>query len=377
MFQHRFLFTFAIIAMLVLAGCSGNRAAMSGPVFFPPAPNPPRVQYLTGVASSKDVETAQDKLSLFQVGAGEQKEVIPLVKPFGVAVHGTKVYLAEASGKIDIIDFVHKQFGTLKGDFGAGKLKKPTGLALDKEGNLFVADTQRKEVVMYDPDGNFVQAVGKNLNMKPVAVAVDGSFLYVLDIINSLVKVLDRKTGELVREIGKGIGKDDSLAVPIGMTLDSEGFLHITNALSGKIMKFDRDGHLVHSFGQLGDAFGEFGRPRGIETDREGITYVVDASHQNVQMFNEKGRLLMFFGDPGLPVGSLNLPADVVVGYEGIDYFQKLADPSFKLEKIIFVTNQYGNAKLAIYGFGHKKTDEELKAEREQKEKQKEKGEKK
>jgi hypothetical protein len=118
-------------------------------------------------------------------------------------------------------------------------------------------------------------------------------------------------------------------------------------------MKLDRDGHVLLSFGELGDAFGQFGRPRGITVDKEGIIYVADASHQNVQMFNGKGRLLMFFGDPGLPDGSLNLPAHVAVSYDNLEYFQKLADPSFVVEKVVFVTNQFGPAKLSIYGFGH------------------------
>lgn len=342
-------------AMLSLGGCAGAKAKSAGPVFFPPPPNPAKVQYLAGVSGSRDIVSGAGKISLFSMGATEQQKEINIGKPFGIAVRGTKIYLSDSGGKVIIVDLVQKQIDYLKGDFGSGKLKKPIGLSLDKEGNLYVADSMRKEVVIYDREGNFQRAVGKELEIKPVDVAVDDDFIYVLDISSNAVKVLDRKKWELVREIGKEGTGEARLALPISLDMDSNGFLHITNALSGKITKYDRDGHLIHSFGELGDGFGQFGRPRGIFTDREGITYVVDASHQNVQMFNDKGRLLMFFGDPGLPEGSLNMPADVAVGYEGLEVFQKLADPSFVLEKVIFVTSQFGKAKLSVYGLGHKK----------------------
>lgn len=355
--QKRFAsgITSIAVAVLLLAGCAGQKTKSAGPVFFPPAPNPPRVQYLMGVSGSRDIVPDTSKLSLFLVDAAEEKKDITIGKPFGIAVHGTTVYLGDSTGKVFVIDLVQKQINFLKGDFGSGKLKKPIGLAVDREGNLYVADTQRKEIVIFDKDGNFQSAVGKELDIKPSDVAVDDEFIYILDVTGNAVKVLDRKKFELVREIGKEGENEDRLTLPIALDQDHAGFLRITNALSGKVLKYDRDGHLLQSFGELGDGFGQFGRPRGISTDREGITYVVDASHQNVQMFNEKGRLLMFFGSPGLPEGSLNMPADVAVGYDGLEYFQKLADPSFVLEKVIYVTSQFGKRKLSVYGLGHKK----------------------
>ncbi len=346
---------FTTVSVLLLTGCTGPQVKSSGPLFFPPPPNEPKVQYLMSVSGSNDIVPEKISLSLFSLGGTEQEKEINIGKPFGIAIRGTNLYITDSSGKVIIVDLVQKQINYLKGDFAAGHLKKPIGLSLDKEGNLYVADSQRKEVLIYDKDGNFTRAVGSGLDMKPVDVCADDNFIYILDSVGSSIKVLDRKDGELVREIGKEGKPEERMALPISLDQDDRGFLYVTNALSGKVMQFDRDGHLINSYGQLGDGFGQFGRPRGIFTDRDKITYVVDASHQNVQMFNEKGRLLMFFGDPGSKEGSLNMPADVAVGYEGLEYFQKMADPSFVLEKIIYVTSQFGKSKITVYGFGHKK----------------------
>ena len=56
-----------------------------------------------------------------------------------------------------------------------------------------------------------------------------------------------------------------------------------------------------------------------------------------------------------LAAGALNLPAGIALTTEDLDYFQTLADPDFILEQVIFVTNQMGDAKVSIYGLGHKK----------------------
>jgi hypothetical protein len=76
---------------------------------------------------------------------------------------------------------------------------------------------------------------------------------------------------------------------------------------------------------------------------------------QQVDMFTEAGRLLMPFGAPGLATGSLNLPVGIAVTKEMLPYFKQYADPSFEIESLVIVTNQFGNAKVSVYGVGHKK----------------------
>lgn len=346
-----------IIALPVLAaaGCSHNKAADTGPVFFPPPPNAPRVQYLTSFSTSSDVEGKKTGLSFILIGDTPDKKEKPIVKPYGIVARGTELYVCDTgAGKIIHMDLAAKKFEYLKGDQGAGKLKKPVALALDPAGNIFVADTMRKDVAMYDSAGNYVRSYAHGTAVNPVAVGADASSIYVVDNRANLVKVIDRKSDKVIREFGQGQSHDDSIALPVGMTIDDRGFLHITNLLSGRVLSFDHDGHVIRGFGKLGDTFGEFGRPRGIAVDNDGMVYVADASHQNVQIFNDKGRILMFFGDPGLPAGSMNLPAGVSVTTSGLDFFRKFADPSFALEKLIYVTNQFGKDKVAVYGLGHK-----------------------
>jgi DNA-binding beta-propeller fold protein YncE len=359
--RHMVRSTLILLVLLAglcsLVGCSGGRGKVK-PVFFPPEPNPPRVQFLMEISSSDDLLEEEAGISLFAVGKPQVEKTIPIFKPFGLAQYGPNVYLCDSSaGRVLVINIQARTMEPLKGDFGAGKLKRPVNVAVDDEGQIYVVDTQRRELLLYDAEGNFVKSVAKSTEMKPVDVAVSDRHIYVLDISTNTVKVFERTSHEFLREFGRGLGKDDSLALPIGMALEDDKFIHVTNGLSGKVMKFDIDGHFISSFGQMGDGFGQFARPRGITVDREGIIYVVDAAHQTVQLFNQNGRVLMFFGEAGRPRGSLNLPAGVMVSYDNLEYFQKMADPGFVLEKIVYVTSQFGKSKLGVYGFGHRKGD--------------------
>ncbi|WP_243374059.1 hypothetical protein [Geotalea sp. SG265] len=348
-----------LISAMVFSGCSGAKTA-TGPVFFPMAPNPPRVQYLMKVSNSEDIEGKKSSFTLFARKDQKDDQVRHIIKPYGVTTHKGRIFICDTGGgTISIIDPVAKTFLPLKGNFSTGKLRKPVNLAFGNDGTMYVADVERKEVLVYDPEGNFKTAFGKDLEMKPTDVAVDDKFLYVIDMAHSEIKVLDSKSGKLLNQIGKRTETTDGLALPSNLAMDGKGFLYVTNTLSGKVMKFDRDGHLLQSFGKLGDGFGQFGRPKGITVDDAGRIYVADSAHQNVQLFNEKGRLLMFFGDPGsAPGGTMNLPTSVAVSKENLDFYQKMADPSFELENVIFVINQYGSNKLSVYGLGHRKGDE-------------------
>lgn len=340
----------------VLSGCAGSKGA-SGPVFFPPAPNPPRVQYLMKISDSQDIEGKKNSFSLFSRNDQEGDAIKFIRKPYGVAVNKGKIYVCDSgAATVSIIDPAQKTFGYLKGNFSTGKLKKPINIAIDGEGSMYVVDIERKEILVYDAIGNFKHAYGKDLDMKPTDVAVDGKYLYVVDIGHSEIKVLDSNTGKLLDKIGRASETSAGLALPTNFAVDGKGYIYVTNALSGKVLKYDRDGHLLLSFGKLGDGFGEFGRPKGVAVDDAGRIYVADSAHQNVQIFNDKGRLLMFFGDPGTaPEGTMNLPSGVAVSRDNLEYFQKFADPSFQLESVIFVINQYGPNKVAVYGLGQQK----------------------
>lgn len=354
----RHFFLLGGILLFFLGGCAPTAVKKNDLVFFPSAPNPPRVQFLLGIGNSQDVEGNQTEVSLFSMNSVQDERVKGFIKPYGVAAYGENIYISDTlAGKVAVINLSQKTFEWLKGDFGPGKLKKPINLSVDRQGNLYVADSIRKKIVSFDAEGNFLKVYGEAYDMTPVDVAVDERRVYALDRSRSKILVFNKQNGELLEGLGQD--SDDpmgNLALPTNMTLTDKGIFYVTNIASGRIVKLDRDGHMLNTVGKMGDGFGQFGRPKGVATDSSNFFYVVDSAHQNVQMFDENDRLLMFFGAPGLPVGSMNIPAGITVTNDNLSFFQQLAAPDFELEQVVFVVNQVGEHKLGIYGLGKKRS---------------------
>lgn len=344
----------ACFLLLLLSGCAPKQAKLEQTVFFPPAPDPPRIQFLLGIGDSRDVVGDETEFSLVSMAPVENDEVKIFIKPYGITSNGHRIYVSDSlQSKVAVIDLQQKSFEWLKGNFGPGVLKKPINLTLDREGNLYVVDVVLNLIKSYDQEGNFLRSYGADIPMEPVDIAVHREELFVLDKSSGKVLVLSIKTGKFISSFGQeSDDPKERLALPTNMSIDKRGILYVSNIISGRVLKMDRDGHVLDSFGRMGDGFGQFARPKGLASDDEGRFYVVDSAYQNVQMFNPEGRLLMFFGGPGQPAGSLSLPAGIEVTAENLEFFQTLAEPGFKLEQVIMVVSQVSRYNINIYGLG-------------------------
>ncbi|HBG06624.1 MAG: hypothetical protein A2075_18460 [Geobacteraceae bacterium GWC2_58_44] len=348
-------FMLVLLLACLFSGCAGKLAGPASPVFFPPPPDDPHIQFLTGISSSTDLAEKQSEMSRLLTGGSQT--VIRIGKPYGVATHKGKVYICDiGAAQVVVVDFANKTMKNLNEEPGAAELKKPIGITVDEDGNVYVADNGRKDIAVYGPDGKYLRSMGRDLqHTSIIGVAAHKQYLMALDNRQGKIFVMDRKSGELLTTIGENVDRTKNMALPNGITVDSNGNIRVVNMGNGKVKEYDIDGHLLSEFGQLGDRPGEFTRPRGVAVDESGQIYVVDAGHQVVQVFNNERRILGYFGKPGLPAGSLNLPAGIAVTKDNLDLFQKMAAPGFKLEEVIFVVNQYAspiNFSLAVYGLG-------------------------
>jgi DNA-binding beta-propeller fold protein YncE len=354
-----------MLPAILMTGCAGEHVCSyvpSKPVFFPPAPDEPHIQYLTGINSSDDIGTGKKQSSFSLVVTGQERpDVIKkLGKAYGITVYKGKLYLAEGmNARISIIDLAA---GTIEYPPGIatpnGSLKYPVNSALDDDGYLYVADTARREIVVYDPAGNFSAAFhSTEPKTKYVDVKIYKGKLFALDLGTSRIRVLNRKTGEQLDEMGYIEKPDQSLRVPTDFFLDAAGNIYVTNIGNNKVMKYDQDGNYIGGFGGLGDQLGSFAKPKGITVDDSGYIYVVDGGTNVVQMFDDQYHLLTYFGWPGLPAGSLNGPAGIVTSKDNLDYFQKFAAHGFKIERLIYVVSQFGQEfcipRISVYGLGH------------------------
>ena len=79
---------------------------------------------------------------------------------------------------------------------------------------------------------------------------------------------------------------------------------------------------------------------------------MIDAATEVGKIYDSQGRLLMIFGETGNEPGKMYLPAQIVLDYDNLSYFQEYAVPGATLEFLVLVTNQFGDYKISVYGFG-------------------------
>lgn len=340
----------AALLLLLASGCATQPSAPKKYLFYPAPPDEPRLQYLTGFSSGKEF-FGQSGMKKFVLGRSSRDKYVG--KPYGIAASKGQIFYGDTGiGGVGLLKLDKKVMEYFIPDRD-GKMKSPINTAADAAGNLYVTDTERDQVLIYDRDGTPLEPIGKKDEFKPCGLAIAGENLYVTDLKNHQVRIYKLSDRTLVRTIPRtddaGKGK---LYSPVNVAVDQSGKVYVSDPGSFCVQIYDAEGRHVRTLGKQGVEPGKFARPRGLAVDHEERLYVVDAATQVVQLFDREGRLLIYLGDPAISgPGATHLPAGVAVDYENVAYFQKYCAPGKQLEYVVYLTNQYGDPKISVYGF--------------------------
>lgn len=228
----------------------------------------------------------------------------------------------------------------------------PTGLTLDSQGNLYVFDVGSSRVLKYNADGKFLTQWGSQGSgdgqfglVLPHSVSipdltVDGQGnIYVADFGNTRESVNPNNArvqkfdanGKFLLAWGTA-GNDAGPIRPIGMALDSQGNIYISDDQNYRIEKFDSTGKFLTKFGSSGSGDGQFLQPRHIAIDDQGNIYVADFGNDRVQKLDRNGKFLAKWNSCGEypltgPVGlALDAQGNLYVSIYGA--FSLPANPS-------------------------------------------------
>lgn len=340
-----------IVSLFLSVSCNrkvAGSASQEDIVIFPPPPDTTRVQFLTSISSSSDIHGIQSGFNKFLFG---EKAPENIIKPYGITVKGSRIYICDTGlGGLEIIDLAEESFEYFIPK-GLGQLKLPINCFIDERGYLFVADANRKQVVVFDEELSYLDALGEQELFKPTDVSVNNGIIYVVNVLNHAIHLYDAISFEPLGVLpGISNGGGGYLYQPTNIFV-SENEIYVSDFGDFCIKRYTLDGKYIESVGAYGNAYGKFTRPKGIALDSESNLYVVDAAFENVQIFNDQANLLMHFGGSYQGPGAMWLPAAVEISDENLAYFEALVDERFTLKHLIFVTNQYGPSKVSIYGF--------------------------
>jgi hypothetical protein len=344
------LSTFLLLAVVSSFGCATGNSTDWGPVFYPPPPQRPRIQFLTSISGAEDVEEPANLLMTFLVGNLTANRRFR--KPTSIAAHAGVIYVADPGwDTVLVLDLNERTFESI-GDRGMGKLQVPVAVTVDASGNKFVADSGRNQVVQFNERNEFVRAYGNPETLKPTGVAVNDEFIYVVNRKKHRIEVYDRLSKQRVLDFGGYGTREGQFNIPTSLSRRDDGHLFVTDSANFRIQEFDDQGGFIRAYGFLGDGPGTFARPRGSAVDQDGHLYVTDAAFENVQIWDtDNAQVLLAFGGSGVAPGNLYLPGSVHIDYELVDYFRDYVDSDFDLEYVVLVVSNYGPHKISIYGF--------------------------
>ena len=319
---------------------------------FPAPPDTARIQFLTAIGTSRDVEAEESPSFLERLAGTEAEDDIDAIrKPHGIAVAPGKIYVCDSGlPGVEVIDLKLRTFDVLGGE-GSAPLARPLGCATDPAtGRLFVADVVRNEVVVFGPLGGFVTRIDME-GERPTGVTYDGESLWVA--YPTLRRVV-RYDGQSLEPVGAipadPDSEDNTLALPSYVSV-ADGEVYVTDQGRFEVQVFSTEGEYLRAVGEHGTGLGTFTRPKDNAVSRDSILYVVDAAFQNVQLFNYEGQILMYFGGAYQGPGYMYLPSGIAVDYDNVAYFQEFVRPGFEVKYLIYVVNQFGPDKVSVYGF--------------------------
>ena len=214
------------------------------------------------------------------------------------------------------------------------------GLSIDSQDRVYIFSRSAHPVAVFDREGNLLTSWGEGLFKTPhgICVGPDGS-VYCTDDDDHTVRKFTPE-GKLLLTLGNKDQPSDTGYVqewfeffwslttikrggppfnrPTGVALSSSGEIYVSDGYgNARVHKFAPDGTLLFSWGEPGNAPGQFKLPHSIWVDKQERVWVCDRENNRIQIFNAQGEFLNQWTD-------LSRPTDIFIDNEETVYVSGL-----------------------------------------------------
>jgi DNA-binding beta-propeller fold protein YncE len=301
------------------------------------------VEWLGGYASQKDLPRPPGEAFLESIiGAAP----VRFEKPTGIASDGEgRVYVTDIDGATVLVyDFNLNKVEPFLGEEDAALFQAPRAVEVDGKGNIYISDTMRNRVFAFTRDRKPLFTIGGDEPLEwPVGIAVDDARgrIYVANARGHNIKVFDLD-GNYLRTISRGGNRDGYLNFPSDIDLDSKGNLVVADSMNARVQVFTPEGGFIRKFGHRGDSLTDFQLIKGIAVDRRTDNiYVADGRANRFLIFNPEGEALLVVGGAfsagaGMTApGGFLLPQGISIDREGKIYVADSLNRRFQVFQIV------------------------------------------
>lgn len=293
-----------------------------------------------------------------------------------VAIDGSgNLYIADTTNnKIRKVDAVTLRMETVAGTGGYGyagdgglahdaQFRSPTGVAVDTNGNVYIADTYNNRIRKVDASGTITTFAGTGMSgdsgdngpaneaalRSPTGVAVDGlGNVYIADSSNHRIRKVD--TAGIITTIAGsensgyagdgGPANEARLYYPHTVAIDHAGNVFIADTYNNRIRRVDTSGGIstvagssstdgyAGDGGQATDA--RLNGPEGVAVDTAGNLYISDTDNHRIRKVTANGHIMTivgtgvggYSGDGGIgTLAQIDGPTGVAIDNGGNLYF--------------------------------------------------------
>ncbi|GFT29796.1 b-box type zinc finger protein ncl-1 [Trichonephila clavipes] len=199
------------------------------------------------------------------------------------------------------------------GEFGVmeGQFTEPSGVAVNAQNDIIVADTNNHRIQIFDKEGRFKfqfgecgKRDGQLLYPNRVAVVKTSGDIIVTERSPTHQIQIYNQYGQFVRKFGANI-----LQHPRGVTVDIKGRIIVVECKVMRVIIFDQLGNVLQKFGCSKHL--EF--PNGVVVNDKQEIFISDNRAHCVKVFNYDGVFLRQIGGEGLT----NYPIGVCINQNG------------------------------------------------------------
>jgi DNA-binding beta-propeller fold protein YncE len=268
-----------------------------------------------------------------------------MVRPRAIAIdRNDRLYIVDYTARIQVFDRDGNYLGPTwtTPDYRKGR---PSGLGIDRDGNLLVCDSHYSCVRVYTPEGKELL----DRRMGGVSGPVPGQLGYVSDVVqdkdgyyylteygsddNQRITKLDPQ-GRFVKCWGRMGTEPGELARARALALGPDGNLYVADSCNHRIQVFDRDGKLVRLWGETGTEPGQLSYPYDLAFNAAGVLYVVEYGNHRVQKFTSEGKSLGCWGSGGREPGCFHCPWGLAI--DSLGYIHVVDTENHRVQRLKF-----------------------------------------
>lgn len=256
---------------------------------------------------------------------GEHDGQFHMPREVGFSPDGSRLYILDRSHRVQVF--------TPGGRFldmwptPPGQLGNPRGLDVDKQGQVYVADTHNSQILVYNPQGKmlrkwggFGKAPGQFISVTDVALDHDGNvWTCEYGAYHDRIQKFD-PSGKPLLSVGKFGSKLGQFSRPQGIVAGPDGKMYVADAVNHRIQILSTDGQVLGAWGTVGSKPGQLEFPYDVAFDKQGRLYVAEFGNCRVSVWTPEGKFLTTFGRPGRQAGQFDHPWGVNVAQTGEIY---------------------------------------------------------